>query len=561
MKAQPFPMHLTQSLLKISSCGLACLLLTVPAHAQATPQEVDAAMGKINQTLEKPGKILENLQLQPKSPAIAAPRSGAVRVYEEPKAGGQLDQEPVTLIDEKPDNTNQETLTTLLKGSVTKSETLPIDLTAVLKLVEAQNLPISHDQLTSKIQKTAYYRSIADMLPDISGSYQQTRFEGGTQIFGSQILTFTRVQYVPQLLATWTIRPGGEDFFKALAAKRRFTGSKSLLKTTLQEQLASAAQDYYHLIETQIQVENIKIGIEEAKNQVSLNESRLKAGVGTKLDVMRATSQKVEKERDLIIAETDRAKAEQTLLNRLNLDTDVALTTESSFAQPRLLVPLSYDTPALIAMAKVTNPTLAQTQAEIKALHAESLSIIAHAVPSVTLQTYVQGTGPDLQTLAKGTFIGLNINSGLFEKLGTALPLDYRSKRLQIQQKENELKILQRQTEQQVIQAYLDSRQSAKSILTAWQGLEVAEEAYRLAVGRFRAGLGINVDVLDAQTVLSAARTTVAQTTIAFNQSQIGLLQALGQVSQDSILNGLKINVKTSTKQPPKSISPKQKKP
>ncbi|HEY9746881.1 MAG TPA: TolC family protein, partial [Oculatellaceae cyanobacterium] len=501
-----------------------------PAGAQASPQEVDNAMGKINQTLTQPAKLLA-----PEKPAKPIIQSGQVRVEDRPKSG-ELDPTPVTL-NEEPVPATENTLTDVLKASVTKTETLPITLDAVLKLVEEQSLPVQVNHLASRIQKTAVYKSVSDMLPDIGGSYDQSRFNGGMQIFGDQVMRFKRVQFVPQVMARWTIRPGGEDIFKMLAAKRRYAGSKSLLQSTLQEQLAGAAQDYYNLIEAQTQVENIRIAINEAKSQVELNESRLKAGVGTKLDVMRAKSQLVQRERDLIAAESHRAKMEQALLNRLNLDPDVSLSTEGELVQPHLLVPLTYTTDALVEIGKANNPALAQLQAEIKALKAEAAAVLSRIVPSVTLQTYVQGTGPELQNLVRGTFIGLNLQSGLFEGLGTSIPVDYKAKQLQIKQKELELQALQRTTEQQVIQAYLDSRQAAKSILTAWQELEVAEEAYRLAVGRFRAGLGINVDVLDAQTALSTARASVTQATLAFNRAQVGLLQALGQVSKDSILN------------------------
>jgi outer membrane protein TolC len=541
MLAQHLCTRLRRSILPLSSLYLLSLLWSAPVYAQATPQDVDATIGKINQVLKNPAKLLDNKQKTKKSTP-----SGSVRTYQEsvPK-NGRLDQTPVQLVEEpaEPENKNPEVLTDVLQASITKTETLPITLEAVLKLVEEQSLPIRHDQLNTRLQKTLYYRSLAEMLPDIAGSHSQTRFNGGTQIFGSQIMTFTRVQINPMITASWTIKPGGEDVFKALAARRRATGSRSLLESTKQEQLAAAAQDYYNLIQAQVELENIKIAIEEAQNQVSMNESRLKAGVGTKLDVMRAKSQLVSKERDLIMAETARSKAEQALLTRLNLDTDISLSTEGAFAQPHLLVPLKYSTEELVAIAKKENPAVSQTEAEIAALKAEAKSILSRVIPSVTLQTYVQATGPSFDVLSKGTYIGMNIQAGLFSKLGSAIPLDYKAKALQIQQKENELQALKRSVEQAVIQSYLDSRQAAKAILTAWQELEVSEEAYRLAVGRFKAGLGINVDVLDAQTALNTARTNVAQATTSFNQAQVNLLKALGQVSKDTLLNGLKNNV------------------
>ena len=536
MQAPFLSVRLSGSCSRVLFLCIACFLPLLPVKAQISPQDTDAALGKMNQTLNQPMKLLDLAPSQLGEKKFPAPiQSGPAHADDAPKT----EKLPTVTLQDVLPTVREETWTDILKATVTKTETLPITLETVLTQVETQNLPVRIHALNARLQKNAAYKSVSDLLPDIAGSHHQSRFNGGMQIFGDQVLQFKRIQVMPQIMASWTIKPGGEDVFRALAAKRRYAGAKSLLQSTLQEALAGAAQDYYTLIEARIQVENIKIGIEEARKQVALNESRLKAGVGVKLDVMRAKTQLIQKERDLIAAETLQAKMEQALLTRLDLDADVTLATEGLYARPQTLVPLTYDTDALIDMAAASNPAIAAAQAELKALRADAASVLARAVPSVTVQAYVQGTGPDFQNMVKGTFIGLNFQSGLLENLGTAIPLDYQTRKLQIRQKELQLRQMQRETERGVIQAYLDGRQAAQSILAAWRELEVSEEAYRLAVGRFRAGLGINVDVLDAQTALSAARTGVAQATIAFNRSQINLLQALGRVSRETLLYGV----------------------
>jgi outer membrane protein TolC len=91
-----------------------------------------------------------------------------------------------------------------------------------------------------------------------------------------------------------------------------------------------------------------------------------------------------------------------------------------------------------------------------------------------------------------------------------------------------------------VINSFLDNRAGAKSIFTAQEQLDVAEEAYRLSFGRYKAGLGINVDLLNAQSQLALARGRMVRAIFDFNESQVRLLQALGEVSPTHILNGMK---------------------
>jgi outer membrane protein TolC len=453
-----------------------------------------------------------------------------------------LEQNPVTLFDEKDLSQGASLLNQVLVGSVVKVREYPIDLPVILKLVEAQNLPLQQDVLGAKINNNLYYRSLTDLLPDIQATYSQSRFQGAIQVFGSQTQSVYQTKLVPQLTARITIYPGGQDVFTALAARQRAKGAKFRVTDTLQEQLTQATNEYYSLLAAAIQVANVNLSIGEAQGQVNLNDARLRAGVGTKLDLERARSQLVQREQLLISAENDLAKAQQTLLNRLNLDPDVALVTPQVVAQPRLLVPLTVSTEQLVAKAITNNPALKITDTEIRALHDESKAVLSRLIPSVTLQTYINGTGPEIDKLGLGRYGGFALQTDFGDNLGLALPLDYRTKRLQIRQQEVLRRQQVRDIQTQVINSFLDTRASAKAVLAAQEELTVAQEAYRLAFGRFQAGLGINVDVLDAETTLNNARTAVVQSILSFNQAQVQLLRSLGEVSTNTLLNGLKPN-------------------
>lgn len=485
------------------------------------------------------------------APTMPAPAASDNTATPMPDANsGNLEQHPVTLLDEETMTKGATLLNQVLVGSVVKVREYPIDLPIVLKLVEAQNLPIQQDVLGAKINNNLYYRSLSDLLPDIQGTYNQSRFQGSIQIFGNQTLQVFQTRLVPQLTARWTIYPGGQDVFIALAARQRAKGAKFRLTDTIQEQLTQATNEYYDLLAAGIQVANVKLSIGEAQSQVDLNEARLKAGVGTKLDLERARSQLVQREQVLISAENTLAQAQQTLLNRLNLDPDVGFVTPQVVAQPRLLVPLTVNTDQLVAKAIANNPSLKITDTEIQALRNESRAVLSRLVPSVTLQTYINGTGPEIDKLGLGRFGGFALQTDFGDNLGLAMPLDYRTKRLQIRQQQVQRQQQVRDLETQVINSFLDTRASAKGVLAAQEQLAVAQEAYRLAFGRFRAGLGINVDVLDAENALNAARTTVVQSILSFNQAQVRLLRSLGEISTDSLLNGIKPNAFATTPVP-----------
>jgi outer membrane protein TolC len=257
----------------------------------------------------------------------------------------------------------------------------------------------------------------------------------------------------------------------------------------------------------------------------------------------RARSQLVQREQNLIQAENDNEVAQQVLLNRLNLDPSIGLITPQVVAQPRLLVPMTVNTEQLVAKALMSHPTLKVAEAEIQALRQESRAALSRVVPSITLETYINGTGPAIHQLGLSRFGGLTIQANLLENLGADVALDYRIRRLDVQRREARRKQQIRDVQLAVIQSFLDSRASAKSVLTAQEELAVAQEAYRLAFGRFRAGLGINVDLLDAENALNDARTRMVQAILSFNQAQARLLRAVGEATSEHLVNGIKPDV------------------
>lgn len=479
--------------------------------------------------------------------ALPVAKPVETKAEQTPKDVNPLEQSPIQYYDEQKAAEGAQLLNTVLTASVIKVQEYPVDLQTVLKLVEAQNLPLLENRLTSKIQSNQYYRSVVEMLPDIEGTYNQSRFQGVVQIFGSQTIPVYQTRLVPQLTARWLINPGGFDVFNALAARQRAKEAKIQVQATTQEQMTQATSNYYRLIAAGIQVANSKVNIQEAQSQVALSEARLKAGVGTKLDLVRSKTQLLQREQGLIVAENTLAQAQQTLLNLLNLDPDIELIPPQVAAQPRPLVPLTVNTEQLTAKAIANNPNLKAVDAEIKALGFDAKATLSKLVPSVTLQTYINGTGPEIDKLGLGRFGGFALQANLFDKLGTAIPLDYRTRRLQVQRKVLERQQQVRDIQSQVIKAYLDSRAAAKAIFVTQNGLAEAQEAHRLAIGRFRAGLGINVDVLNAQTALAAARVSVVNAILDFNTAQVALLNSLGEVSIEHVLNGIKPDVFTQT--------------
>lgn len=426
-----------------------------------------------------------------------------------------------------------------LKSHLLKVENYPIDLPLVLKLIETQNLSIAESQKNTEILQSRLRQAQVSILPNIEGVYTQSRLQGAQQIFGGQVVEVVRDTVQPQIAANWTVYPGGRTIYQMLAAKRRKTASDFTLQETRQEQLSGAAQDYYKLLVAYMQKGVIVRNLEEAVEQVRLNQLKAKVGQGIPLDLSRAKTNFAQQQTALIQADTAIVQAEQTLLNRLNLDPTIHLVPNEMDALKKPLVSAEMPFKQLLSDAMLQNPSLKVTDEELKALNYDYKTVRSDLIPSLTLRTYKNKTGPDWENLANTKFMGVTVNMNLLQNMGFQIPLQMQERKKLVEQKLIQRQALVRAIENQVTVAYLNSQNYESAIASAEQEVTSATESYQLAVGRFTAGYGINLDVLNAQTALAVARNNLVLAILNYNQAQVRLVEALGQSTPDVLVNGL----------------------
>ncbi len=432
----------------------------------------------------------------------------------------------------------------VLNGLLQKTEKDPIDLATVLKLVVNQSLPVASDKESAQIAQSLFRESIANMLPSVEGSLVQSHFKGGTQIFSGSTVSVIKDTVQPQVSVSWTINPGGYDIYTILAAKQRKTEAGFQVNETLQEQLSGAAQDYFKLLAAQVNREQVLKSIDDAQEQVNLNKARLVTGQGNKLDLLKSQTLLADQQQSLVEADIAISNAEQALLNRLNLDPTIDLETRPIELAKHTIVNKSYTVESLIKTALQQSPQYQKSVQELTALGIDYKAIRSEFIPSITFRTYVNGTGPNWNSLVRTSYGGFTVNMNLLDNLGLHIPLQLEEKRAEIQKAVIDLKTLARNIETQVTTAYLNSYSYESGIETAIKDRDLAEETYNVAFARLKAGFGTNLDVVDAATSLASARVKVEQAILNYNESQVQLVQAVGEASPDHLLYGVQANAK-----------------
>ena len=134
---------------------------------------------------------------------------------------------------------------------------------------------------------------------------------------------------------------------------------------------------------------------------------------------------------------------------------------------------------------------------------------------------------------------------------GLSLPTRWLERHRQIKQTQLTYDIAVRDLEQQVIQAHLNSQRSQSAIAATQEQQSAATESLRLSSGRFEAGVGVILDVISAEAALSSARAALATAVMDFNRAQVALLEAIGQVSIATLLDGWMPATDTEKEPPP----------
>ena len=190
------------------------------------------------------------------------------------------------------------------------------------------------------------------------------------------------------------------------------------------------------------------------------------------------------------------------------------------------------DVGSLIRAALEQRPDLKAAAAQLRAVEASIEAARAQGRPSVSLNA-----GPNWQRIeddrSRGNSVGLVLNVPIF----TGFENSYRIRAAQAQREvrlaQNER--LQNQVTLDVWQAYQRLQTAAEAVQTTRDLLASAEQSERVALGRYKAGVGTVLDVLNAQSALAAARMQRIQSELDWYVYRAVLAQAMGALD-DSLL-------------------------
>lgn len=212
----------------------------------------------------------------------------------------------------------------------------------------------------------------------------------------------------------------------------------------------------------------------------------------------------------------------------LPLDTEISLASGVE-RQPRQFADLA----PLIEKALESRPEVKALESRVKAGEAGVALTRSGQLPQVYLIGDYSYARPNPRVLPaqdrfKGTWdLGVAVSLDLWNGRTTAHQAE--QARAQLVQAQDALAQLRDGIRLEVTQAFLTLLEAEERIEVAEQGVQQAEENHRVTSARFKAGLALNSDLLDAEVALLRAKTNYTQTLVDYELAQARLQKVIGQ--------------------------------
>lgn len=390
-----------------------------------------------------------------------------------------------------------------------------LDLTDVVNLALCNNPQTREVWASARVQAAQVGASQAGYLPGASLSASGNRTSPGT---GQRSYGLT----LSYLLYDFGARAAGVE-----SARQLLAAATATQDSTVQAVFLLAVQSFYQMQAAQAALDAALESERAAKESFAAAEARYMIGSATPADKLQAQTAWSQATLNRITADGSMKNVRGALANMLGLEANRSVTLA---AANTLTLPDGFerDVNALIEEAKLRRPDLQAAAAQVRAAEAGVDAARAAGSPSLSMTASRNQNSNNGLT---GSSVGINLKVPLFD--GFAPTYRIRAAEAQVETQKARLEGLRLQVALDVWTAYQNLVTATQSLRTTADLLGSAEQSERVALGRYKAGVGNILDVLNAQSALAGARQQRIQSSFDWNISRATLARAMGSLNED----------------------------
>lgn len=406
--------------------------------------------------------------------------------------------------------------------------TLELDLEETIQRALLTNPSVKIAEYNRKAAKADYSAAKGARGISISLSHSSGRGGYADPQYNQQLRIWTKGidnSHSNSITASLPIFTGGELQGQIGQAKANYRSMLSAEEQAYNEMKETATTGYFNMLNAT----NMKALRQESVDRLQAHLDNVIAqynvGIVARADVLRSEVELANAQQNYITASNEYDVAEATLNNIIGTPLGTTLLLKDRLQYE----PYENDMAYCLAYSEQHRPELKQAEYAIDS--AEAALVVARSghMPKVYANASnnwggngSDWPGDDDENWSVGVTASMNVfDSGVtWSKIHAAQENLAKAKESQRQIKDA--------VELEVRTDYLNMREAEKRISTTQVAVASAEEDYHIAVVRYQAGVGTNIDVMDAQEALTQAKTNYYQALYNYNTSKAALNTSMG---------------------------------
>lgn len=316
-------------------------------------------------------------------------------------------------------------------------------------------------------------------------------------------------------------------------AKLARENKEAKLKRARLELIRNIQESFLRLLEFREKARSAEDTVKRLKEHLKVSRSFYEVGVRPRLDVLEARADVADAEQKLLRVRN----GERTMHARLNSLLGFAVNRDVHYSGALEFVPVELSVRDCFKEARNNRPDVRMAEKSVEIAVRDINLTASDFYPHIAAEFdyYSQGDDPgvdgsEYQDPSEWQ-VGVNLSWKVFEWGKTYY--EYKRAREGKSRIESELEELLHQVAYEVQSAYLRVRETRERIKVARAGLTEAREGYRMARARYKAQVGTNAQVLDAQDRLSRSEANLTAAMSGYLRAAAELLAAMGREQTD----------------------------
>ena len=406
-------------------------------------------------------------------------------------------------------------------GSVSAVDIMDMNLDEAVQLALANNRTIKRSIASRESAYWALRQARRQMGPTVTwdtvANYARGKTYDTYPDFNNRIFTNTASVSMP-LYAGNRYKEG------RIQARYGLNTADLTLENSLQSVRLTATNYYFNVLRARNEIEVYEENVRTLQEHLNNVNAQFRAGTVAKADVLASEVRLANARQTLVTAQNDYDIAVATLSNFLLLPADTLLRPRDQLTYQKYNLNLANCT----AFALENRPDVAASEYAIKQAESGVRAAKAGYRPSVnaSVAKNLSGKNPFADTYSEGWTAGVTATWNIFDNGVTAASV--KSAEAALNQTQESAAELREAVQLEVQSAYLTLNAAEKNIATTRLAIASAEEDYKIAVVRYQAGVGTNLDVMDASDKLTQAKNNYYLALYTYNTAKASLDKAMG---------------------------------